>query len=47
MIRTLFLLLKRQIVGGDEKGSFKSETVKYGRESQGLGPEKECAGKGQ
>jgi hypothetical protein len=22
-------------VGGDEKGSFKSETVKYGRESQG------------
>jgi hypothetical protein len=24
-----------RIVGGDEKGSLKSETVKYGRESQG------------
>jgi hypothetical protein len=24
-----------QVVGGDEKGSLKSETVKYGRESQG------------
>jgi hypothetical protein len=23
------------VVGGDEKGSFKSEIVKYGRESQG------------
>jgi hypothetical protein len=23
------------VVGGDEKGSLKSETVKYGRESQG------------
>jgi hypothetical protein len=26
---------KRQVVGGDEKGSLKSETVKYGHESQG------------
>jgi hypothetical protein len=24
-----------RVVGGDEKGSLKSETVKYGRESQG------------
>jgi hypothetical protein len=24
-----------RVVGGDEKGSFESETVKYGRESQG------------
>jgi hypothetical protein len=24
-----------QVVGGDEKGSLESETVKYGRESQG------------
>jgi hypothetical protein len=24
-----------RVVGGDEKGSFKSETVKYGDESQG------------
>jgi hypothetical protein len=24
------------VVGGDEKGSLKSETVKYGRESQGV-----------
>jgi hypothetical protein len=35
-----------RVVGGDEKGSLKSETVKYVRESQGLGPEKDCAGKG-
>jgi hypothetical protein len=34
-----------RVVGGEEKGSLKSETVKYGRESQG--PEKDCAGKGQ
>jgi hypothetical protein len=26
-----------RVVGGDEKGSLKSETVKYGRESQGTG----------
>jgi hypothetical protein len=25
-----------RVVGGDEKGSFKSEVVKYGRESQGI-----------
>jgi hypothetical protein len=24
-----------RVVGGDEKGGLKSETVKYGRESQG------------
>jgi hypothetical protein len=29
-----------QVVGGDEKGSLKSERVKYGHESKGLGPEK-------
>jgi hypothetical protein len=29
-----------RVVGGDEKESLKSETVKYGHESQGLGPEK-------
>jgi hypothetical protein len=27
-----------RVVGGDEKGSLKSETVKYGRESQGTRP---------
>jgi hypothetical protein len=27
--------LTLRVVGGDEKGSLKSETVKYGRESQG------------
>jgi hypothetical protein len=26
-----------RVVGGDEKGSLKSETVKYGRNSQGPG----------
>jgi hypothetical protein len=36
-----------RVVRGDEMGSLKSETVKYGREYQGLGPEKDCAGKGQ
>jgi hypothetical protein len=25
-----------RVVGGDEKGSLKSETVKYGRKSQGI-----------
>jgi hypothetical protein len=29
-----------RVVGGDEKGSLKSET-------KGLGPEKDCAGEGQ
>jgi hypothetical protein len=33
------------VVGGDEKGSIKSQTIKYCRES--LGPEKDCAGKRQ
>jgi hypothetical protein len=34
-----------RLVGGDEKGSLKSETVKYGRKSQGTTTEKDCAGK--
>jgi hypothetical protein len=29
-----------QIVGGDEKGSLESDTVKYGRESQGTRKQK-------
>jgi hypothetical protein len=36
-----------RVVGGDKKGSLKCETVKYGLKSQGLEPEKHCAGKGQ
>jgi hypothetical protein len=36
-----------RVVGGDEKGSLKSETVKYGRKCQGTTTEKDCAGKGQ
>jgi hypothetical protein len=36
-----------RVVGGDEKGSLKSETVKYGRKSLGTTSEKDCAGKGQ
>jgi hypothetical protein len=36
-----------RVVGGDDKGSLKSETVKYGRKSQGTTTEKDCAGKGQ
>jgi hypothetical protein len=36
-----------RVEGGDEKGSLKSETVKYGYESQGLGLEKDYAGEGQ
>jgi hypothetical protein len=36
-----------RVVGGDETGSLKSETVKYGRKSQGTTTEKDCAGKGQ
>jgi hypothetical protein len=36
-----------RVVGGDEKGSLKSETVKYGRKLQGTRTEKDCAGKGQ
>jgi hypothetical protein len=36
-----------RLVGGDEKGSLESETVKYVRESTGLGPEDDCAGEGQ
>jgi hypothetical protein len=27
--------------------SFKSETVKYGHETEGIGPKKDCAGEGQ
>jgi hypothetical protein len=33
-----------RVVGGDEKGSLKSETVRYGRESQGTRTQKYCAG---
>jgi hypothetical protein len=29
-----------RVVGGDEKGSLKTETVKYGRKIQGLRPRK-------
>jgi hypothetical protein len=36
-----------RLVGGDEKKSLKTETVKYGCESKGLGPEKDCAGEDQ
>jgi hypothetical protein len=36
-----------RVVGGDEKGSLKSETVKYGCKSQGTRTAKDCAGKGQ
>jgi hypothetical protein len=36
-----------RVVGGDEKGSLKSETVKYGRKSQGTKTRENCAGKGQ
>jgi hypothetical protein len=36
-----------RVVGGDEKGSLKSETVKYGHEFKGLGLEKDYAGEGQ
>jgi hypothetical protein len=35
------------VVGGNEQGSLESETVKYGRESTGLGPEIDCAGERQ
>jgi hypothetical protein len=35
-----------RVVGGDEKGSLKSETIKYGCKSQGTRTEKDCAGKG-
>jgi hypothetical protein len=36
-----------RVVEGDEKGSLKSDTVKYGVEPKGLGPEKDWADKGQ
>jgi hypothetical protein len=36
-----------RVVGGDEKGSLKTETVKYGREIQGPRTRKDCAGEGQ
>jgi hypothetical protein len=36
-----------RVVGGDEKGSLKTETVKYSPRPKGLGPDKDCAGKGQ
>jgi predicted alpha/beta hydrolase len=31
----LLQIIEYRVVGGDEKGSLKSETVKYGREYQG------------
>jgi hypothetical protein len=36
-----------RVVGGDGKGSLKSETVKYGHESYGTRTENDCAGEGQ
>jgi hypothetical protein len=33
-----------RVVGGDEKGSLKSETVNMVASPKGLGPEKDCAG---
>jgi hypothetical protein len=37
-----------RVVGGDEKGSLESETVKYGHESYGTRTRKNyCAGEGQ
>jgi hypothetical protein len=36
-----------RVVGGDEKGSLKSETVNVVARTKGLGPEKDCASKGQ
>jgi hypothetical protein len=36
-----------RVVGGDEKGSLESETVKYDHESTVPGPEKDCAGEDQ
>jgi hypothetical protein len=36
-----------RVVGGDEKGSLKSETVNMVTSPKGLGPEKDYAGEGQ
>jgi hypothetical protein len=36
-----------RVVGGDEKGSLKSESVIYVGSRKGLGPEKDCPGKSQ
>jgi hypothetical protein len=36
-----------RVVGGDEKGSLKSETVIFGLEYQGTRTEEDCAGKDQ
>jgi hypothetical protein len=36
-----------RVVGGDEKGSLESETVKYGQSPMGVGPENDCAGEDQ
>jgi hypothetical protein len=35
-----------RVVGGDEKGSLKSETVKYGRKSQGTKTRERVRGQG-
>jgi hypothetical protein len=36
-----------RVVGGDGKRSLESETLKYGHESHGIGPENDCADEGQ
>jgi hypothetical protein len=36
-----------RVVGGDEKGSLESETVKYGHESYGTQTRNDCTGEGQ
>jgi hypothetical protein len=41
---SLWFWTKAVVVGGDEKRRLKSERVKYGRESLGTRPEKDCAG---
>jgi hypothetical protein len=42
-----FSTVTLRVVGGDEKGSLRSETVKYGRKSQGTRTREDCAGKDQ
>jgi hypothetical protein len=41
------LAVTLRVVGGDEKGSLESETVKYGHESYGTRTQKDCAGEDQ
>jgi hypothetical protein len=42
-----YLHLTVRVMGGNRKGSLESETVKYGYESMGFGPENDCAGESQ